>query len=55
MVLGVPMLLLAQGRDAMQFFALQYRSDVSELGLGQNKDYIMSEEQFDLLEQFTAE
>ena len=49
------MLLLAQVKDAINFFSLQYRSDVKELGLGQTKDYIMTEEQFDVLEQFTAE
>ena len=49
------MLLIAQFRDAMQFFSLMYRSDIQELGLGTMKDYIMTEDQFEILEQFTAD
>ena len=48
------MLLISQFKDAIQFLSLQYRSDVEELGIGHNKDYILTEEQFNILEEFTS-
>ena len=53
-LLGLPMLLISQFKDAIQFLSLQYRSDVEELGIGHNKDYILTEEQFNILEEFTT-
>ena len=43
-IFGVPLLLLAQVRDAYQFIVLSYREDVKEFGFGDSKEHIMTEE-----------
>ena len=54
-VLGIPMLLLAQVRDTYQFLMLTYRSDVREFNLSAQEEHIMTTEQFEILESFCME
>ena len=54
-LLGLPLLLMAQLRDAVQFLFLEFREDVNEFGFGFSKEHIMTEGQFEILEQFCQE
>lgn len=54
-VFGVPILFLNQAKDALSFAKLIYRSDVKEFGHATNKEYIMSESQFAIIEEIVGE
>ena len=54
-LLGLPILLLNQFKDAYHFLMLIYRDDVKEFGFESKKDYILSERQFEIVEQFILE
>ena len=42
LVFGVPLLILAQARDAVQFLMLTYRGDVREISQGGQAEHIMT-------------
>ena len=53
--LGVPLLLLVQIRDALHAPFIFYRTDVKELtSAAQLEEYLISEEQFEMIEAFVA-
>ena len=53
MIFGPIFLLLAWCKDAYHFLILEYREeDVRDLSRGEQKDYILTEEQFEVLEEF---
>ena len=53
-ILGLPMLVLAQLKDTFNFLLLSYRRDVREFGFDMHKEVILTEEQFENLELFVA-
>ena len=51
-LLGLPILLIDQLKDAYIFLSLMYRDDVKEFGLETLKETFLTEEQFECLEAF---
>ena len=53
--LGIPMLLISQGRDAYTFLILLFRDDVKEFKDDAENEYVLTEDQFNSLEKFVAQ
>ena len=54
-LIGMPILIVTQFKDAISFMGLIYRDDVKEFGFEQKKDYVLSEAQFEIIELFIEE